>query len=69
MQPQPKAAIADPQSVKTVEEPAGISGYDAYKHLKGRKRHLLVDTLGLLLSIYLTPAGVYAQVGAVCWLG
>jgi putative transposase len=62
--PQPTVAIMDAQSVKTVEESASISGYDAHKRLKGRKRHLLVDTLGLPLSIYVTPAGVHDQVGA-----
>ena len=45
--PQPTAALMDSQSVKTVEESAHPSGYDAHKNLKGRKRHLLVDTLGL----------------------
>jgi putative transposase len=66
--PQPTAAIMDAQSVKTVEESARISGYDAYKRVKGRKHLLLVDTLGLPLSIYVTPAGVYDQVGARCML-
>src|SRR3981081_646563 len=42
---QPSAAVMDAQSVKTVEESANISGFDAHKHVKGRKRHLLVDTL------------------------
>jgi putative transposase len=42
---QPSAAIMDSQSVKTVEESATISGFDAHKHIKGCKRHLLVDTL------------------------
>ncbi len=46
----PSAAIIDAQSVKTVEESAGISGFDAHKCVKGRKRHLLVDTLGLPIS-------------------
>jgi putative transposase len=41
--PQPSAAIMDSQSVKTTEESAHPSGYDAHKHLKGRKRHLLVE--------------------------
>src|SRR5215212_9186301 len=50
----PTAAIIDSQSVKTVEESAHPSGYDAHKNLKGRKRHLLVDTLGLSLSVYVT---------------
>ena len=56
--PYAAAAIMDAQSVKTVEESARISGYDAHKNVKGRKRHLLVDTLGLPLSIYVTPANV-----------
>src|SRR5215218_9016524 len=48
--PQPTAAIMDSQSITTVEESAHPSGYDAHKNIKGRKRHLLVDTLGLPLS-------------------
>src|SRR5215212_1962345 len=44
--------------LKTVEESAHPSGYDAHKNIKGRKRHLLVDTLGLPLSVYVTPADV-----------
>lgn len=63
--PAASAAIVDSQSVKTVEESAGSkryeahrSGYDAGKHVKSRKRHLLADTLGLPLSIYVIPAGV-----------
>ena len=43
--PDASAAILDSQSVKTVEELARTSGYDAGKSVKGRKRHLLVDTL------------------------
>ncbi len=66
--PQPTAAIMDSQSVKTVEESARISGYDAHKNLKGRKRHLLVDTLGLPLSIYVSSADVQDRVGAQCLL-
>lgn len=63
-QPQPSAAIMDAQSVKSVEESASISGYDGHKRVKGRKRHLLVDTLGLPLSISVTAAGVHDKVGA-----
>ena len=48
----------DAQSVKTVEESGRNRGYDAHKCVKGRKRHLLVDTLGLPLSFYVTPANV-----------
>lgn len=62
--PHPSAAIMDAQSVKTVEESAGISGYDAHKCVKGRKRHLLVDTLGLPISFYVTPADMHATQGA-----
>jgi putative transposase len=65
---QPTAAIMDSQSVKTVEESAHPSGYDAHKNVKGRKRHLLVDTLGLPLSVYLTSADVQDRVGARCLL-
>jgi putative transposase len=54
----------DAQSVKTVEESARISGFDAHKCVKGRKRHLLVDTLGLPISIYVTPADMHDTQGA-----
>ncbi len=47
------------QSIKTVEEAAHISGFDVHTHVKGRKRHLLVDTLGLPLSVYGTPADMH----------
>lgn len=63
--PQPSAAIMDAQSVKTVEESARGSGYDGYKRIEGRKRHLLVDTLGLPLSIEVTPADTPAKAGAL----
>jgi putative transposase len=62
--PDPSAAILDSQSVKTVEESAHICGYDAYKRMQGRKRHLLVDTLGLPIISYVTPADVHDTVGA-----
>src|SRR5215207_2476188 len=66
--PQSTAAVMDSQSVKTVEESAHPSGYDAHKNVKGRKRHLLVDTLGLPLSIYVTSAEVQDRAGAQCLL-
>jgi putative transposase len=62
--PDASVAIVDSQSMKTTEEGAGSNGYDAHKNVKGRKRHLLVDTLGLPLSIYVTPADVQDRVGA-----
>jgi putative transposase len=46
--PQPSAAVIDSQSVKTTSV-GGVRGYDGAKKLSGRKRHLLVDTLGLVL--------------------
>ena len=67
--PQPTAAIIDSQSVKTVEESAHPSGYDAHKNVKGRKRHLLVDALGLPLSVYVTSADAQYRVGAQRLLG
>src|SRR5919199_2271674 len=66
--PQPTVAIIDSQSVKTVEESAHPSGYDAHKNVKGRKRHLLVDALGLVLSVYVTSADAQDRVGAQCLL-
>ena len=45
---EPTASVLDSQSVKTTEE-AQTKGYDAGKKVKDRKRHLLVDTLGLVL--------------------
>lgn len=67
--PDPSAAIMDSQSVKTVEESACLRGYDAHKCVKGRKRHLLVDTLGLPIASYVTPADVHDTVGAHKLLG
>jgi putative transposase len=54
--------------VKTVEESARICGYGAHKHVKGRKRHILVDTLGIPISIYVTPADTHDTRGAYCLL-
>lgn len=51
------AAIIDSQSVKT-DEQAASCGYDAGKKVKGRKRHILVDTLGLLLKARVLTADI-----------
>jgi putative transposase len=62
------AAIMDSQSVKSTEEGIRSNGYDAHKNVKGRKRHLLVDTLGLPLSVHVTSADVQDRVGSRCLL-
>src|SRR5439155_13949609 len=49
--PTPSAACIDSPSVKTTEMGGPERGYDGGKKINGRKRHLLVDTLGLLLAI------------------
>lgn len=60
---QPSAAIVDSQSVKS-DGHGGTVGYDAGKKIKGRKRHLLVDTLGLVLGVVVTPADCPERAGA-----
>jgi putative transposase len=54
----PSLCILDSQSAKTSEEGEEARGYDAGKKVKGRKRHLVVDALGLLLAIQVTSASV-----------
>lgn len=59
----PTACILDSQTVRSADH-GGAVGYDAAKKTKGRKRHLLVDTLGLLLGIWITPANTPERAGA-----
>jgi putative transposase len=64
----PTAAILDSQSVKSAGH-GGPVGYDAGKRIKGRQRHLLVDTLGWVLGVVVTPANTTERAGAQLLLG
>ena len=64
----PTAAILDSQTVRSADQ-AGERGYDKAKQTKGIKRHILVDTLGMLLAICVTPANVPEREGARGFLG
>jgi len=64
---QPTAAILDSQTVRSSDQ-AGERGYDAAKKTKGIKRHILVDTLGLLLAVCVTRADVPERAGARSFL-
>jgi putative transposase len=61
---QPSAAILDSQSVKTTKKGGPARGYDGAKKVNGRKRHLLVDTLGLILAVLVHGADVGEREGA-----
>ena len=64
----PTACILDSQTVRSSDH-GGTVGYDAAKKTKGRKRHVLVDTLGLILGLWITPASTPERAGARGLLG
>jgi len=67
----PTAAIIDSRSVKSAEKggPASIRmGYDAGKKIKGKKHHIFVDTLGLLLHAIVHPANIQDRDGGILLL-
>ena len=55
--PTPSAGSVDSQSIKTATQ-GEVTGSDGGKKVNGRKRHLLVDTLGLILGVWVTAADI-----------
>jgi putative transposase len=64
---EPSAGAIDSQSVKTATQSQDV-GFDRHKKIKGRKRHLLVDTLGLIVAVVVTAAHVDDREGLVALL-
>jgi putative transposase len=65
--PEPSAGSVDSQSIKTTTQGEAV-GFDGGKKTKGRKRHLLVDTLGLILAVVVTAANTDDRLGLVVLL-
>lgn len=62
--PEPSAGCADSQSIKTATQGQDV-GFDRHKKVKGRKRHILVDTLGLIVAVVVTAANTDDRPGLV----
>jgi putative transposase len=65
--PEPSACCADSQSIRTATQDTDI-GFDGHKKIKGRKRHMLVDTLGLIVAVVVTAANTDDRLGLVALL-
>lgn len=65
--PEPSAGCADSQSIKTATQGQDV-GFDGNKKVKGRKRHILVDTLGLMVAVVVTAANIDDRQGLVALL-
>ena len=63
-QASPSVGIIDSQSVKASNMCEGNIGYDGGKKIKGKKRHIVVDTLGLVLIVVIHAANIHDSVGA-----
>ena len=62
--PEPSAGCADSQSIKVATQGTEV-GFDGNKKIKGRKRHILIDTLGLIVAVVVTAANVDDRQGLV----
>jgi len=60
----PSVGIIDSQSVKSTNMCEGNIGYDGGKKIKGKKRHIVVDTLGLILIVVIHAANIHDSLGA-----
>ena len=63
--PEPSAGSIDSQSIKTATQNDDI-GFDWNKRIKGRKRHILVDTLGLIIAVVVTAANESREMPGLC---